>query len=497
MTSGSLSDKEVALAVEAAELGAWCWDVASGDCRGCVNAKTLLGLDAAAPLTYDGFLAALHADDRERVDAALRRALAERSDYDFEFRVPLPADRVRWLRAKGRSITDDAGRPTRLHGILVDVSARKRVETTLREREAWLGSILETAPDAVIVIDEKGVIESFSVAAEKLFGYGAAEVVGRNISTLMPSPHREQHDDYMARYLRTGERRIIGIGRVVSGQRKDGGTFPMELAVGEITVEGRRLFTGFARDITERQKTQRRLQELHSELVRVTRANEIGQMGAALAHELNQPLTAVGNYLQACRRFLDAQAQPPSPRVLETIEKASAQAARAGQVIRRLRQFMEKGETEQRPEDVNKIVEEASALALVGVKDAGVRVQLELGAGVPPIRVDKIQIQQVVLNLVRNAVEAMAPMPERVLTIRTAAASEPDFVEVTVSDTGPGLAQTVTEQLFQPFVTTKERGMGIGLSVCRSIIDAHGGRIWAAPNHGGGTTFAFIVPVAA
>jgi two-component system sensor kinase FixL len=157
---------------------------------------------------------------------------------------------------------------------------------------------------------------------------------------------------------------------------------------------------------------------------------------------------------------------------------------------------MEKGETEQRPEDVDKIVEEASALALVGVKDAGVRVQLELGAGVPPIRVDKIQIQQVVLNLVRNAVEAMAPMPERVLTIRTAAASEPDFVEVTVSDTGPGLAQTVTEQLFQPFVTTKERGMGIGLSVCRSIVDAHGGRIWTMPNRGGGTVFAFTVPVA-
>jgi two-component system sensor kinase FixL len=358
--------------------------------------------------------------------------------------------------------------------------------------EARLRSILETIPDAIITIDERGTIQSFSPAAERLFGYAAEEALGRNVNMLMPSPHHERHDGYLARYLETGERRIIGIGRVVSGKRKDGSTFPMELAVGEAIVGGKRLFTGFVRDITERQRTQKRLQDLQAEFLHVSRLSAMGQMGSALSHELNQPLTAILNYLQAARRLCEKEHGALPERAADALEKAAEQATRAGEIIRRLRQFVEKGQTGYRREDLNQVVEEASALALVGAKEQDVRVMLELAPDLPPVPVDKIRIQQVVLNLVRNAIEAMAETPERRLTIRTRRLSE---VEVSVSDTGPGLAAAVRDQLFQPFVSTKPKGMGVGLSICRSIIEAHGGRIRAEEGPRGGTTFAFTLPL--
>jgi two-component system, LuxR family, sensor kinase FixL len=366
-------------------------------------------------------------------------------------------------------------------------------QQALRDSEAQLTSIIETVPDALILIDDAGMIQSFSPAAEHLFGYQAAEVHGRNVSMLMPAPYRDEHDEYVARYLRTGERRIIGIGRVVVGQRADGSTFPMELAVGEVKLKDRRLFTGFVRDITERQSTRERLQELQSELLRTSRLSAMGQMASALAHELNQPLTAVINYVQACRRMVAAKDPPSVERLQEVMDKAVAQASRAGQIIQRMRQFIQKGETERQLEGINKVVEEASALALVGARESGILVRMELSSDLPPVLVDRIQIQQVVLNLVRNSMEALAESDRRELIIKTAQAHG-GLVEVRVSDTGPGLAEEVAKQLFQPFVTTKAKGMGLGLSISRSIIDAHGGRMQASPNPTGGVTFSFALP---
>jgi two-component system sensor kinase FixL len=378
-------------------------------------------------------------------------------------------------------------------GIIRDMTERKRAEAALREREARLSAIFETLTDAVVIIDEQGVIQLFSPAAERLFGYGADEVTGRNVAALMPSPYRERHDNYLEHYRRTGEKRIIGIGRVVVGQRKDGTTFPMELAVGEMRLDAGRAFIGFVRDITERQGTERRLQELQSELLHSSRLSTMGQMASALAHELNQPLTAVINYAQASRRLAGTGASAET--LLPVIEKAAAQANRAGQIIRRLRDFLEKGDTERRLEDINKVVEEATALALVGVKDTGVMARLDIGRTLPPVMIDKIQIQQVVLNLVRNAIEAMERAPRRELLVATSAAPG-GGVETAVIDSGPGLAPEVAAQLFQPFVSTKRTGMGLGLSICRSIIEGHGGKLTATPHPPGGTAFRFTLPAA-
>ena len=360
-------------------------------------------------------------------------------------------------------------------------------------RAAHMKSILDTIPDAMIVIDERGTMQSFSAAAERLFGYSAAEVLGENVKMLMPAPYRESHDGYLQRYENTGERRIIGIGRVVVGERRDGSTFPLELNVGEMKTGSQRFFTGFIRDLTESQKTEARLQELQSELVHVSRLTAMGEMASALAHELNQPLSAIANYMKGSRRLLEDSSDERATILREAMDKAAEQAMRAGQVIRRLRDFVARGESERRVEDVKKLVEEASALALVGAKDRGVRVRFEFDPQADAVLADKVQIQQVLLNLMRNAIEAMEDTERRELVISATAIAD-NMVEIAVADTGTGIAPEISAQLFQPFITTKRQGMGVGLSISRTIVEAHGGSITARPNPGGGTVFGFTLP---
>ena len=356
--------------------------------------------------------------------------------------------------------------------------------------EAHLKSILDTIPDAMIVIDPHGMIQSFSSAAERLFKYSPVEVIGKNIKMLMPQPYRDSHDGYLKRYVDTGERHIIGVGRVVVGERKGGSTFPMELSVGEMRSSNKTFYTGFIRDLTERQSTEARLQELQSELVHISRLTAMGEMASTLAHELNQPLSAIANYLKGVIRLLQDRSDEESRMTRDALDKASEQAMRAGQIIRRLRDFVSRGESERRAESLIKLAEEASALALVGVRDVDVR--FELNPSADQILADKVQIQQVLINLIRNAVEAMADSDRRELTMRSALL-EGDMVEIRVADTGPGIAPEIADRLFQPFFTTKIHGMGVGLSICRTIVEAHEGRISVEPNPAGGTVFCFTV----
>ena len=380
-------------------------------------------------------------------------------------------------------------------GILLRFRRIARTSTQdVEARTAHLQSILDNIPDAMVVINERGLIQSFSLAAERLFGFSAAEVLGKNVKMLMPSPYREDHDNYIERYLRTGERRIIGIGRVVVGQRSDGSTFPIELAVGEMHVREQRFFTGFIRDLTERQQTEARLQELQSELVHMSRLTAMGEMASALAHELNQPLAAIANYMKGSRRLLENRQDQSLGPVRDAMEKAADQALRAGDIIRRLRDFVSRGESERRVEDVKKLIEEASALALVGVKDKGVRVRFAFAPRLNHVLADKVQVQQVLLNLVRNAIDAMETAPIRELVVATSAAPD-NMLEISVADTGSGIAPEIADQLFQPFITTKSHGMGVGLSISRTIIESHGGSITQRPNPGGGTIFTFTLPV--
>ena len=388
-------------------------------------------------------------------------------------------------------IRDDAGQIIGVSKIARDLSEAHRAHLEAGRREALLSSILDTVPDALVVINDHGRIQSFSAAAERLFGYTAAEVLQCNVSLLMPSPYREQHDKYLARYLTTGERRIIGIGRIVVGLRKDNTTFPMELMVGTVDLPGEQLFTGFIRDLTERQDRERRLHELQAELIHVARLNELGQLVSALAHEVNQPLAAIANYINGARRLFAAGNQAGGQ---QAVERVAEQADRARQIIRRLRDLVKKTESTKQRESVPVTIEEAAALALVGVGQ-GLKLEIRVAEDAAEAVIDKIQIQQVLINLMRNAVEAMAAMARREITVGASRIGE--MVEIRVTDSGPGLPQSVRDRLFQPFVTTKPDGMGVGLSVCRAIVEAHGGELHGGDATGGGTVFRFTVPSAA
>ncbi|HEY9010872.1 MAG TPA: PAS domain S-box protein [Devosia sp.] len=370
----------------------------------------------------------------------------------------------------------------------------RRIDETLLEREAHLESILDTVLDATVVIDTTGKILSFNASAVRQFGYPPEEVIGSNVRMLMPSPYSEQHDGYLERYLMTGEKRIIGTDRVVVGRRKDGSTFPMKLAVGEVRRGDRIYFTGFIRDLTEREESQALLGQARSELARLARLNELGEMASTLAHELNQPLSAIANYVQGCRRMVEQMEGEPARRMRGALEETAKQAIRAGDIIRHLREFTTRGETEKAPEDVKHLVEEAGALALVGSRERGVKSVFDFGPDSGMVIADRVQIQQVMINLMRNAMEAMRESPRRELVVRTRPVSD-DRMLIEVEDTGPGISDEVANQLFQPFVTTKPGGMGIGLSISKRIIESHGGELTVSRNKAGGATFSFTLPI--
>ena len=487
-------------------------------------------------------------------------------------------------------------------------------------RGALFDALASTAADGIMVIDAVGQVLFYNQACQSLFLYEPREVIGQNVKMLMPAPYQAEHDGYIARYKSTNEPHIIGIGREVSGRRKDGSVFPMYLSVGEGTVSGERVFVGIihdltairketaqreeadrhlaqivqssedailsktlegiitswneaaerifgyradevigkhvsllfpeslvhegdeimrqlkagksvdhhetvrlhktgreifvslsvspihdssgrivgaskiARDITEKKQSEERTQTLQAELEHVDRLSAMGQLSSALAHELNQPLSAVMNYVSAARRRLGAIEDVGTSKISELLEKATNEADRAGQIIHRLRGFLEKRERSHSIDDINDIAQEAVALGRSGAADDNIEVRVVLEPNLPEVAADRVQIEQVIINLLRNAVEAMQASDKRQVTIATYAAG-PKFVEVSVTDTGPGIPDEVAARLFQPFVTTKEKGMGVGLSICRTIVEAHGGQLWMTRNPEGGTIFRFQLPV--
>jgi two-component system sensor kinase FixL len=366
---------------------------------------------------------------------------------------------------------------------------------TREETESHLRSILATVPDGMVVIDEEGRILSFSAAAERMFGYVESEVLGENVKLLMPPPDRERHDGYLRNYMNTGERKIIGIGRLTNARHRDGNTFPIELLIGEAKLGERRIFTGFIRDLTERQKTELRLQDLQSELTHVRRVSEISTLATSLAHELNQPLTAIANYSESSMMLLD-ELQPGEivNKMKQMLGASTAQVLRAGEIVRRLRDFLSHGRNAYRSENLPRLITEANALALVGTREHGIEVDIDLDPAADHVLADRIQIQQVLVNLIRNGIDAMIGSDSRRLRVSSKLVG--DMVQVGVEDTGTGINETVAMRLFQPFITSKQSGMGVGLSICRTIVEAHGGKIWFEAIPTGGTAFHFTLPSA-
>lgn len=479
--------------IEGFGVGTWDLDLTTRELDWSDTAKALLGIERDQPASYELFLSRLQPADRERVESAIKRVSERGGGFDVSFKVANGSGNGQWIRARAGLIRDEDGAARHLSGIFLDIDEEKQVEEALRTRESHLRSILQTIPDAMIVIDGHGIMQLFSTAAERLFGWSEHEAIGQNVSILMPEPDRTRHDSYIARYRTTNDPHIIGIGRIVTGKRRDGTTFPMHLSIGEMESGGEPYFTGFVRDLTEHQQTQARLQELQSELVHVSRLTAMGEMASALAHELNQPLAAISNYMKGSRRLLAGSSDPNTPKVENALDRAAEQALRAGQIIRRLRDFVSRGESEKRVESLSKLIEEAGALGLAGAREQNVQLRFSLDPDADLVLADRVQIQQVLVNLFRNALEAMAQSPRRELVVANTRVAD-DMIEVEVSDTGSGFRDDVIPNLFQTFFTTKDTGMGVGLSISRSIIEAHGGRMWAESNAAGGATFRFTLP---
>lgn len=361
----------------------------------------------------------------------------------------------------------------------------------IEAREALLSSVLETVPDAMLTIDEFGMIESFSAAAERLFGYDASEVVGCNVAMLMPDSDAEQHDDQLEQYRTTVDRHIIGKMRRVFGRRKDGTQFPHELYIGEAVGGGRRVFTGFVRDLTAREHAAAELQQVQAELIQISRVSAIGTMATALAHDLNQPLTAVTNYVQSASALMPSAQGEMLALVREALDAAGREAMRAGEIVRRLRDFIARGELDRTHERVDGIVSDACALAAVGSRARAVSCEINIPKAVPPVLIDRVQVQQVLINLIQNAIEAM----ESAGILRIDAERNGSMVKITVTDSGPGIPAGKEDRLFDPFISSKSGGMGLGLAISRTIVEAHGGKLWCTNAPGGGARFRFTLPV--
>jgi two-component system, LuxR family, sensor kinase FixL len=377
----------------------------------------------------------------------------------------------------------------------VDLSEARSVREQVLDREARLRAILDTAVDGIITIDDGGVIESVNAAAERIFGYPAQEMVGRNVRLLMPDPWRSHHDEYIAAYLRSGERRIIGIGREVEGRRKDGSTFPMDLAVSEMFLAGGRLFTGIVRDVSARRRTEQEARRRLEELAHASRISTVGEMATALAHEVNQPLAAIVSFSHACLRMLRAGGAEPAV-LQDALEQIAAQGQRAGRIIHHLRQFLRKEESVREQVDVNATLRGLIELLRHDLQRRGVTLEADLASRLPMVSAHRVQIEQVALNLVRNALESMETDPDGAQELRLATRrDEHGSIEISVADRGEGLPEGDPERVFERFYTTKSSGMGVGLPISRSIIELHGGRLWAESRAGGGAVFRFTLPV--
>lgn len=359
---------------------------------------------------------------------------------------------------------------------------------------AELSAILDAAVDAIVIINEHGDIMEFSPAAQRLFGYEADETIGQPVSILMPEPDRSAHASYMDHYLKTGMRKIIGIGREVQGLKRSGEIFPLWLSVGEAASEEGRHFVGILRDLTTEHTAEKQRHALESRLAQVGRFSLLGEMAAGIAHEINQPLSAIGTYAQAARRLMEAGDFDH-----DTLSKAchgiDEQVQRAGQVISNLRRLIHKQDVRKETLDLNDVINGAIGLVIADLKSAGIEITVKCGSNLPKIHGNAIQLQQVLLNLTHNAADAMRDLPEqnKLLSLTTRSLDE-KHVQFIVGDRGPGVPPRLKDAIFNPFVTTKHDGLGIGLAISQTIVQLHAGELTCEDNPEGGADFVVTLP---
>ena len=486
-----ISEKRLNLAADSANLGMWEWDIVRDEVWITDKGRALFGFGASEKLDLDRFKNVLHPEDRQRVLQAVDNTLRTGDDYEAEYRVMLPDGQMRWIAGRGQVEFDRDGQPTRMRGAALDITKPKQADDQFR-------LVVEAAPSAMIMVNTEGQVALVNTQAETVFGYSREELIGHPMERLVPERFRSHHIGYRHGYFDDAQARPMGAGRELFGLRKDGSEVPIEIGLNPIhTSEGLFVLASII-DISERKQAELEAARRRNEMAHLSRVTTLGELSGSLAHELNLPLGAILCNAQAAQRILANGGSDPAE-MREILDDIVSEDKRAAEVIRRLRLWLKKGEVQQHPIRINKVVRDVLKLIRTDLISQSVTVTTELARDLPTLTSDPVQLQQVLVNLVVNACDAMADCnaPERQLLIRTGIENGSSAVIVSVTDRGSSIPEEKMEEIFEPFFTTKAKGMGVGLSVCRTIIAAHRGKLWAANNTDRGATFHFTLPVAA
>jgi PAS domain S-box-containing protein len=479
------TEERLQLTADAVGMGLWTWDLRTDEQWFTETGGALLGLGDDGRIDHDSFLVRVHPDDRAAMLRARDDALRGSGSFECEYRLVQPGGAMRWIAATGRVEQAVGDIAPVMRGVVIDITERRQAEERFR-------LVVESSPTAMLMVDAGGRITLANAQATHLFGYARADLLGQEMDMLVPQHARLRHARHRSHFLRNPQARSMGGGREILARRSDGSEVRVEIALTPVRVGDDMLVLTSITDISERLRIEQEVAIQRDELAHLSRISLLGEMSASLAHELNQPLTAVLSNAQAALRFLDRDV-PDLVEVRESLLHIVENDKRAGEVIRRLRAMLRKEQTDYQPLLVNEVVHDVLRLVSSDLVNRNVSTVIDLAPALPFVLGDRVQLQQVLLNLIVNACDAMSVQKARVVTIRTQLTPDA-HVEIAIRDIGPGIPEADLERIFTPFVTTKTQGMGLGLAVCRTIIQAHSGTLRATNDPSEGATMLVTLP---
>jgi PAS domain S-box-containing protein len=474
------------LAAGGAGVAFWRWEIPQDRILVNPQGRALYGIPENTPLNLERYLASLHPEDSVQVRRGMEAALAGNGEFRTDYRVKDDDGIEHWVEARGKVDFNGGGKPLRMLGVSIDTTERRHMQERFRLS-------VDASPNGVVLADAAGLILLTNRRADEMLGYGAEELLGRPIESLVPERYHGDHGAFRECFRCGPESPPMWAGRELHALRKDGSEFPMEIGVSPVESPEGTLVLSVMVDITARREAEEEARRHRDELAHVTRVTTLSELSGSLAHELNQPLAIILANAQAAQRLL-AQSPPDMAEVKDILADIVDEDRRAGEVIRRLRALLKRGETKMLPVSFNEIVTEVLHLTHADLIGRGVSVARALRSELPPVAGDRVQLQQVLLNLILNAADAMAANPGGSRQIHVTTSVEKDVARLSVRDCGCGLPEDV-ERLFEPFFTTKQHGLGMGLAICRSIVSAHGGRLRAESHPEGGAIFNLEIPI--